>query len=491
MLNRDQIIAAARRLAREGNFTAAIRRYEKLVEEDPSDLGALLKIGYLHACNRDREAAAEAYLEAAHAYEQAGDKQTAAKVLTQVLRLQPEQVDVYFWLAELLGGLGQLAEGRRWLEAAERLLIAKKRPKDALRVLEAMLRLDPGNVALLIRLGEARIHAGKKEEALEALRQAADILRMAEWMDDFVKVAERIAYLDQSDLSIAKELSALYLRRKDPQAALRKLQRCYRSNKDDPATLGLLVEAFVALGEKRKAVTILEALVELHRQRGEAEAEEAAAKRILGLDPARSSKRKKAQQGARIERSTGELLPQARDSEEIPRPLNTDEHQLATLERSLQPDPRSSSASRRFLPALTAQTEERIGRKTSGTTELDLADLEEVSGWEREPIWQEEVTAQEVAKSRADESPPVAIGKKLSAGPVLTQELDIGDVEIEGDDSEGIEQGSDEAELDALGALIDEETERRRPFRPVTTLPDASLPPTSGKGSSPQRRPRR
>lgn len=472
MLKRDHIIEKARRLAREGNYQAAILEVERLVEQDPGDLGARLRIGYLHACNRDRESAAETYLEVAHAYERAGDPETASKVLTQVLRLRPEQADVYFWLADLLGALGQPAEARRWLEAVERLLLEKKRPKEALRALEAMVELDPGNVALCIRLGEGLVHRGRREEALAVLRQAADVLRMAEWVDDFIKVAERIAYLDPAETALCKELAALYLRKRDPRAALRMLQRCYRAHKDDPETLSLLVETFLSLEETGKAVTILELLAELHQERGEAEQQEAVWKRILSLQPSWVPRRsgKAVPSDVRMPESPRELLAEDRDREDSPVPLTTDERQLATLERSLQPDPAGGSAKRRFLPALTAQTETRGAQ--GGTTELDLGDLEEVAGGEGRP-----------------------------AAPVLTQELDLADLEVQeipGDTGPVGSVGSvgssdEEVELQALEAMLDEETLKRRPFRPVSTVPDASVDRRSRdtQVSSPRKRPRR
>lgn len=405
MRSREEIVQSARRLARERDYSGAIRQYEELLAADPGDMEARLKIGYLHACNRDREAAASTYLDVAQAYERGGDRETAVKALIQVLRLQPERYEAYFKLADLYAELGQPAEARRWLEAVEELLLVGGRPQEALRAVEAMRALDPGNVALLVRLGEAYVREGRPESALPVLYQAAEILRMAEWAEEFIKVAERISYLAPGDVALGKELATLHLRRRDPRAALRKLQRCYKAGPEDPETLGLIVECFMDLRELHKAVTILEVLMDVHQGRGEAALGEAARQRILSIAPAWVP-RSQGSEGPDTQVSSPPLeLPG--DTEDSPVPLTTDERQLGALERSLQSEAGERAGTRRFLPAVTAphgssnQEARRFpapgaleaGHPGSGaragdgpqdlrsvsTTELDLGDLQEVA----------------------------------------------------------------------------------------------------------------
>lgn len=464
--DRDEILELARRLGRQGEFPAAIRALERLVEADPEDLEVWLRLGYLHASNRDREAAAGIYLQVAHAYERAGDRETAIQVLTQVLRLQPERTDAYFWLAELCQGQGRPAEARRWLEAVERQLAQRGRGADALRAMEAMVALDPGNVALLIRLGEAHAARGAAEDAVRALHRAADVLRMAEWLDDFVKVAERITYLDPADVALGKELATLYLRRRNPRSALRKLQRCYQQRADDPETLNLIVEAFMDLREIDKAITILEVLADLHTQRGEAALQEAAWRRILQLRPDWVPG---GQAGDAPDTLVGapplELL---QEPEASPVPLTTDELQLRALERSLQPEEEGAEEGSRFLPAVTAQHQLARGR-VHGTTELELADLEEVA-------------------------PEPAPGGRSGArsqrrGPASTEELDLEDVEGAPRTEPGA-PSPEERELADLEALLQSGRGPRSgpAFRPAVTEPDA---PVDRRSRDTQVRPRR
>jgi tetratricopeptide (TPR) repeat protein len=383
MSRREDIIGKARRCAKEGDYEAAIQEYARLIERNPLDLEAKIKIAYLHACRRDREAAADVYLEVAHMYETADDLQNASKVLTQVLRLQPQRTDAYFWQADLLERLDRRAEARQWLEAAYRQLESRKRPGEALQALARMVELDPGNVALLIRLGEGLASAERGAEAIQTLRRAADVLRMAEWTDDFIRVAERLVYLDATDTALAKELATLYLRRRDPRRALRKLQRCYPLQPEDPETLNLIVEAFMDLRELDKAVTILEVLAALHERRGEWRRHQAARDRIGQLSPQRS-----AVHGAPDTEVSAPPLELLASEEPSPVPLTTDELQLHTLERSLQAGDEPGQSKPRFLPAITAQHpggDRRHGAPGFGagqgpvTLELEDADLVEVT----------------------------------------------------------------------------------------------------------------
>ena len=396
MIKRAAIVEQARQYTEAGKIREAIGEFQRLVDADPDDLKARLCIGYLHACNRDPEAAAGIYLEVAHTHERAGDVGQAAQVLSQVPRLLPDRSDVYFWLAELHKQLQQPAEARQWLEKASQHLVKKGCYRDALRALEAMVDLDPGNVALLIRLGEGYATQNQTEDAVDALGRAADVLRLAEWTDDFVRVGERLVYLQPGNGVMSKELATVYLRRHEPRTALQHLQRCYETDQADPGTLNLIIEAFMDLREIDKALTILEVLADVHANRGELDLCATVHSRIRQLTPLSD---RAAAQGRRVTqteiRARAEVEPsqdvsefedfpntdvfaqplelqEAQGSEPIP--VTTDELNLDSLERSLQPTKQGDGA-RRFLPAVTAR-HQLITARNITTQELELSDLQ-------------------------------------------------------------------------------------------------------------------
>src|SRR5262249_43069659 len=75
------------------------------------------------------------------------------------------------------------------------------------------------------------------------------------------------------------------LRRDDPRRALTKLQTCFKDNPRDVATLELLADAFQALGQDQKTLSVLKELAKVLHESGQIGQRAATYKRILGLAP--------------------------------------------------------------------------------------------------------------------------------------------------------------------------------------------------------------
>jgi len=390
MSSREISIAAARDHAEQGRYDLAIREYERLLLAFPEDLRSRIKLGFLHARNADAAMAVEVWLEAAHAYEQRGAASEAAVVLQQVLQLDPDHVDAHLWLAQLFAGLRQPAESRSELEIAHRLLEQGGRVLEAVTVLEDIVALDPGNVALCIRLGEVYAARDRKDEAIQILTRAVDILRLAEWVDDFIRVAERLLWLDPENIELSRELAIHYLRQRDPQSALQKLKHCYEADQVDPVTLKLLADTFIDLREPEKGATILRVLAEVFVRRGEPEHAEAVRDHARRLDPDFEPVEDEAPPERTVSARTltdpgavhtdPALLELGEGDWVWQPPTAADAGDLSPLEMSLQSSGPQDDGPRRFLPAVTA--EGRHGRETTSTKhrtvttqELDLSDL--------------------------------------------------------------------------------------------------------------------
>ena len=390
MSSREKIIATARSFAEQGQYDRAIRAYERLLAAHPDDLRSQVKLGFLHAGDEDLQTAVEVWLEVAHAYEQRGASAEAAVVLQQVLHIDPDHVDAHLWLAQVFADLGQPAESRSELEIAYKMLDQRGRVFEAVRVLEDIVALDPGNVALCIRLGEVYAARDRKEEAIEVLTRAVDVLRVAEWVDDFIRVAERLVWLNPENVALSRELAIHYLHQRDPQSALQKLKGCYEADQGDPETLRLLADTFIDLREPEKGATILRVLAEVFIQQGEPERAESVLDHAYRLDP---EFQPEVDEAATASGTRDDALTDPRAVHTDPMvleleegdwiwqpPTAADAGDLSPLEMSMQASGPAEDGPRRFLPAVTA--EGRYGReatstkhRTVTTQELDLSDL--------------------------------------------------------------------------------------------------------------------
>src|SRR5438309_12130091 len=85
--------------------------------------------------------------------------------------------------------------------------------------------------------------------------------------------------------SLNRELAWLYLRRNDPRRALQKLQACFKADPRDVETLGLLAQAFQALDQKAKTVSVLKELARVHNENKQRENAAEVYRKILEFVP--------------------------------------------------------------------------------------------------------------------------------------------------------------------------------------------------------------
>ncbi len=262
-INKGKIRTAAQRYAEKGNYDRAIDEYRKIVKDDPADAHVLLKIGEMFAKKGDRESALTHFKKSAELFFQQGFDVKAAGVLKQVLAIDPTDVESSIGLARYYKTKGMIVDALAHLEAVYRWLVKHERNDQALELAKEMVTLDPDNVAMRIRLAEAYSRQDRRSEAVAEFAVAADLLREADRIDDFIKVAERLLWHQPDNVAISKELATLYLRKKEPRRALQKLQVCFKSNPQDVETLELLAEAFEQLEQTAKAATILKELAKI------------------------------------------------------------------------------------------------------------------------------------------------------------------------------------------------------------------------------------
>src|SRR5206468_11535523 len=122
----------------------------------------------------------------------------------------------------------------------------------------------PGKIPKRIKLAERYSKEGLVKDAVTQFTHACEQLRRQGRQDDFVKVSERLLWHKPDNFALNRELAGLYLRRNDPRRALQKLQACFKADPRDVETLGLLAQAFQALDQKAKTVSVLKELARVH-----------------------------------------------------------------------------------------------------------------------------------------------------------------------------------------------------------------------------------
>src|SRR4051812_10911963 len=255
---------AARKFVDKGQIDKAVKEYLRIVHEDPKDVRVWLKIGDLYAKKGSKQEAIETYLKVARFYGEQGFFLKAVAVYKQILKLDPRLVDVILKLAELYRQLGLMSDAMQHFESVAAHFHREGNTKEALATVKKLVDLDPENIATRIKLAELYSKERLIDDAATEFSVACEQLRRQGRQDDFLKVAERLLWHKPDNQALNRELAGLYLRRNDPRRALQKLQACFKADPRDVETLGLLAQAFQALDQKAKTVSVLKELARIH-----------------------------------------------------------------------------------------------------------------------------------------------------------------------------------------------------------------------------------
>jgi tetratricopeptide (TPR) repeat protein len=283
--NRDKLIAGAQKLVEKGQFEKAIKEYLKVVQTDDKDVRIWLKIGDLYAKLAKKTEAAEVYQKVAQFYSDQGFYLKSVAVYKQILKIEPRLVEVNQRLAELYKQLGLLSDAMMQYETVAAFFHREGKTREALSALKQIVELDPETVANRIKLAELYSKEAMPREAIEEFSRAAEQLRQAGRADDFMKVAERLLFHSPDNRPISKELAKLYIEKGDPRRALPKLQVCFKADARDTEVLALLAQAFEALDQRQKAVSVLKELARVHSENHNTRERDEIFAKILVLAP--------------------------------------------------------------------------------------------------------------------------------------------------------------------------------------------------------------
>lgn len=283
--NKTKSINNAQKYIQKGNFDKAIRELKKLIEEDPRDVRTLLKIGDIYTKKGDRAEATAVYSQVAEFYGEQGFFLKAVAVYKQILKYDPKNLEVTVKLAELYEHLGLIQEAMVQYQNVANFHEEAGRAAEALSIFGKMVDLDPENVASRVRLAEAYSRDGFTDRAIEHFDKAATLLKKQSREADYIKVAERLAYHAPARLDVLRDLAKLYLERDDAKRAIAKLQVAFKADPEDIDTLLMLGRAFRELGQNHKTVFVDRELARLYQLKGRDEDAKRTYERILELAP--------------------------------------------------------------------------------------------------------------------------------------------------------------------------------------------------------------
>ena len=210
-INKEKARALAQKYVQKGQLDKAVREYERLAEETPTDIRSLLKVAELQTQLGNLETGAETYMRVAGVYVSEGFLLKAVAVYKQVLKLSSEHLDANLKLGEMYTKLNLNANAVEQYRHVCKIYEDSGRAAHCIPVLRTIVSLVPQQIVYRVKLAELCAQYGAVEEAKRELQVAAKGTKVHEQLDDFIRVSERILQLDPSQIYLARELGNFYL----------------------------------------------------------------------------------------------------------------------------------------------------------------------------------------------------------------------------------------------------------------------------------------
>lgn len=282
---KEQILDNANKLLQKGQIDKAIAEYRNLLKIDPKNVQIRLKVGdLLLKLKRDNEAIEE-YIKAGSTYISQGFYPKAVAVYKQILRVDPTNIAVNDTLAELYKKIGLVGEAVNVYKTLLSLYEKQKNITEAIKVLKKITEIDPTNIPAQVKLAELYYHSKKKEEGAEIFKSIYESLSAGKREDDMITILERWLAFDPNNLYAIKNICGIYIKRREPQRVLLKLQSPLKEGIKAPELLEYLAEAYILLNKKDKAIPVLKELAREYLTQNEEIRAKVVYEKILELSP--------------------------------------------------------------------------------------------------------------------------------------------------------------------------------------------------------------
>lgn len=165
MAKKEKHIEKALKFIQKGNIAKAIIEYQAVVDMDPSDVSARLRLGDLHVKSDDPEKAIEIYTNTAKIHTKKGFYLKAIAVYKQILKLD-DNLELHHKLADLYTKQRLFADAMREYTYIVTNFEKKGLDKEAFELIKEMVKIDPDNLGVRIKLADMMRKLGYKEDAV-------------------------------------------------------------------------------------------------------------------------------------------------------------------------------------------------------------------------------------------------------------------------------------------------------------------------------------
>ena len=257
-IKRDKVIADAEKLVAKGKIEPAIKEYERLLDDNPTDVNTLNRIGDLWVRINRTDEAVKTFGKIADHYGKDGFFLKAIAIYKKINKLDPSKLDVYAKLADLYAKQGLAMEAKSQYQVLADYYIKHGDPGNALMIYKKIAELDPGAINVHVKLADLHSQAGQTGEALKEYDRVGRMLLKRGMLEEAVQVFKKALKIDAKNVDLVESLVTALIEAKDYNNAQQIVETALESNKNNPKLLATWARILIGKGDINSAKNALE-----------------------------------------------------------------------------------------------------------------------------------------------------------------------------------------------------------------------------------------
>ncbi len=260
--NKSKNRQTAERYLAQGKIRAAINEYVYIVDNDPADYNTLNILGDLYARLNQKDEAVECFKRLAEHYNKQGFSQKAIAIYNKIARLKPDAVEVSAKLAPLYQMKGLVAEARSHYSVLAEYYKNTGKKLEALKIWQQIAELDPNNVEVFFTLAENYLQENYTEEAGEAFAEAGRRFAVQKNFEKAISAYSKALEIRPLDIVAIEGLITCQITCGYYDEAVNMIERTLAEHPGNIDLISLLLSCHVELGNYLEAENTVIDLVE-------------------------------------------------------------------------------------------------------------------------------------------------------------------------------------------------------------------------------------
>ncbi|HEX3109004.1 MAG TPA: tetratricopeptide repeat protein, partial [Thermoanaerobaculia bacterium] len=257
-VQRDKVIANAEKLVAKGKIDAAIKEYERLLDDNPNDVNTLNRIGDLWVRINRNDEAVKTFGKIADHYSKDGFFLKAIAIYKKINKLDPSKLDIYAKLADLYAKQGLAMEAKSQYQVLADYYLKHGDPANALSIYRKISELDPSSINVHVKLADLYGQNNQTAEALKEYDRVGRMLLKRGMLDEAVQVFKKALKIDARNIDLVESLVTALLEARDYDNALSIVETALEANRDHPRLTGMWGRIQLAKGDVQSARSTLE-----------------------------------------------------------------------------------------------------------------------------------------------------------------------------------------------------------------------------------------